>query len=1251
MKINHSTELMKNQKHAVTMAPDKEFEVLQTQDGHSLFFSIGTDNVFYCTRETPVTAHGWSRLDFSTALSANFPKDSNGNPAKVAAKTFDVAQDLVTGKIDLALIITVNGSDYLYASFGNTNTDAAWTSAGITWKPLAYDDTTHSFTGLSIADVFIREAGGSDFIIADIIKDPNSAVKTIYRYFVDSTKQATGSGKAWNPHNISEDLEAGKIFTAVGCAGEEDIDGVYTLGNIKNEMTFMYTPVYQEWGSGSPDPIRLNLPSGAAVGTTFMALSVPNPNLDMPYTDIFLAANGSLYFMDSEMQEEDATFGNSIYTHALLNGVQSLHVNNNGSQILVWGLNEQGQVFYMKNKAGSERNSSAWSNPVPILDNVLSIATYVNKKQSNLVIFAHRNDDSMVQLTQDPVTTHWVTRNILLPTTDPMDMVESFTFTTHIQLTDENNVPLQSEAITITPTAICSVYINDNYHVLNPSIPLQINCDATGVLTLVQSVDSLAGVCFNLVDVADPTQKAAVNPMTDILDKLKNVKGSGDLDVDVKDEMGGSKKLVDNSISDTDRDQIAQYIANFVALQGDVPDDGSQVTNNGAAPVAGTPAGNAAAAKPAAAKAGKGKTAAKSRPEVFGLHTVNGKLVFYDSVEKAIKLGVPFHTPQTATPAAGVPAGLTAASLSDDIPPGIKVLAGDGWNWLKKEFAVIESIEVKKFGFINHLLFTIADTAYHIALTCVHDLVAGIHFVLNKIAVAFEDLIKWLGSIFAWVDILKTHAAIKQFFLKYTRYNIGKIDTIKTNINGLADKINANLGVGTLGGDTYSNNAKSNTTDGGQNKPSSNWGTHHSKSNTSNGKLDKETDDPTSIMGALWNMITKEGQILSNAGQELDGVFKDAGKMSPDEMMVEILKILLSTVVSSTQDVLSTVLDICKILFTNIEELLDAPIYIPVISSVYKMFAKADLSILDLICLLVAIPATVIYKLANNAEAPFSDDDVNALTAAADFDAIVALCLDTTANVQATPMLKANALGYAPPLIKTNHLWDKLTFSGNIIACFGAICVSVFQVVRAQTPALGKNKILATCAAASYLPYIMPDIMGEVNAKLGLGDDWYVGVNSDITAVGAFKTLLDLIFACKKVPPAAPSDQPAAGGQDAPAAGADVPADESTPSKFTVPDSGWDFWSPVLEFCINAVWNIPVAFAFKGSGQKLNDKLTLGGNLLFNVSGMISPFCSWTQGPAKWVPIGLSVLCNAGYGALSAAVALDNQKPEEPDGQ
>ena len=70
MQINFESELMENQKQAVVMSPGLAFEVLQSQDGDSLFFSIGTDNIFYLTREVTESSTGWNMIDLSSALSA-----------------------------------------------------------------------------------------------------------------------------------------------------------------------------------------------------------------------------------------------------------------------------------------------------------------------------------------------------------------------------------------------------------------------------------------------------------------------------------------------------------------------------------------------------------------------------------------------------------------------------------------------------------------------------------------------------------------------------------------------------------------------------------------------------------------------------------------------------------------------------------------------------------------------------------------------------------------------------------------------------------------------------------------------------------------------------------------------------------------------------------------------------------------------------------------------------------------------------
>ena len=62
MKISVESDLMKNQKHAVVMAPDKKFSVLQSVEGDSLFFSIGDPGELYLTREGSHLRAGWEKI-------------------------------------------------------------------------------------------------------------------------------------------------------------------------------------------------------------------------------------------------------------------------------------------------------------------------------------------------------------------------------------------------------------------------------------------------------------------------------------------------------------------------------------------------------------------------------------------------------------------------------------------------------------------------------------------------------------------------------------------------------------------------------------------------------------------------------------------------------------------------------------------------------------------------------------------------------------------------------------------------------------------------------------------------------------------------------------------------------------------------------------------------------------------------------------------------------------------------------------
>jgi hypothetical protein len=1179
MKIIHSTELMKNQKHAVIMAPDKQFEVLQTAEGHALFFSIGTDNTFYCTREIPADKHGWSKFDHSSALSADY------NKAAVKAKAFDVAQNLTAGTADLALVITVNNSDYLYIALACPNNDAAWAAGNIPWVAIPFDDTTHSFTGLGINDVYIRENGDAEYIVADILTDPSSALQTVFRYFIDPTKAIRGV--AWIPHDTSGRLQAGQISTSLGRRQQDAVDGTYVMGSITGEEELIFTPLYNVFRpQTAPTPARILLPPSSTV----MALS----STTAPYTDLFVAAGSGLYFLANNQQTDEKT-PSLVYTHTFLAGVESLHVNNYNNTVYVWGLNQQGQVFCMRCAAGSEGNTSAWSMPVPIMTGVEGLATFVDNQHGSCIIFAHKQDDTLVQLTQDAITTKWSERHILLPGADVNDMVETYTFTTHIKCTDDNNVPLASTDITITSTDSCSVYINDAYYVVHLSIPLTITSDAVGSITLIQNTDSISGTCYNL---SDGTQTVNVNPMLDILGKLDGVKTGTDLDKNVTDEKGNSKPLVDSSITTEDKNEIAAYVAQFVALHSQVPADGSQQT-----------------ASPVALQATASSTAA--RP-IFGMSFEGGKIQCFSGAEQAASVGL---VPNGSNNFSLRKTAMLATAAAE--PPQFEILPGDGWRWFKNLIQTIDKWWINTIGEINHFFVQLGEEIYHFAMKCISDIIQGIEFVLNKIKVFFEDLIKWLGSIFGWNDILRTHKVLKNFFMQYSNYCVNNIAEFQSEIVNFTTTVEQyiNSWAG-LPMDSYQSQMASSSQDGGQNNPSSNWGTHQAQSNIGAAGISAAANSVNALVMDLFQAVINDGEILNAAIDQLKDVFNDFGSMSLTDIVKKVLAIFVDAMLESVENILTAFLKVVGDLIQGVVAILDAPLGIPVISPLYKLFAGEELSLLDLICLVVAIPVTFIYKLANNGDAPFPDDaESTALINASDFNTIAALISPATAAPMAMSTATPTALTIKPPIVPTK-LFEKLTWAGNVCAFFGGMLVAILGTIKNLWPDISPKPI-AVAYSASYLPYIMPDMLGSAQNLMHSDKGWYNRLNVALAAMAYMKASVDVCSVW---------DATGATGDNIPA-GVPKAGDPSN----------WTQISPILDLAINAAWEVPAVYYYLDSPKADNDILGLAANTCFNATGVLSPFVYKTQGLPKVALVALSAALNVAYGAMSLGIALDGE--------
>ncbi len=1250
MNIVNETELMSNQKASTTVLPDVEFEALQTSAGNSLLFSISSENIFYCTYEVPGDTHGWQRVDLSSALSA---KDFGGQSIKV--KSFDLGQDLGAGTIDLVMVITdTNNHDWLYISLGNV--DTTWLNYTPTWQQIKFDDQANiAFANDPINDIFIAGFGSNQFIFADIIT--SSSNQALSRYAIDPSGQVmyntVGVNQCWIPHTTQMTLQAGQISSAVGCGpGDESVNGIYTLYNINGNPQLVYAPLFNEDDPGGPPfPTDFVLPAGAS--GTYKAMAISKPSTSSPDTDLFFATNGVLYFSPnaSQINVNGVNPGfTQIYTHSLFNNIQSLNVNNWNGNIVLWGQSVNpddpttSQIFVMEGVSGQEKNSDAWSNPIPLLFNVKNSTTYVNNIYSQVstldtvngnaygscsVIFAHQEDGSLVQLFQDPVTTAWQERYLL---TEPLDattaLYETTSYTTHIRITDQYNMAQPLIPVLIWASSPCSVFVNNTYSTLNFTTPLQATTDGTGIVNIMQPVDTIGGISYNIAVQDSATQQwytQSVNPLGVTSANIKTMVPDGSsnhLNVNVTDEMGNQTPLVNSSIDSGTQLSTSQNLYSISQHNSDptINQDGLTTDQQSAGgwPKPGVSAVQAVQAlKPAQRPKAKPDRLAKNMrfnaktDKIWGC-TFGKNAKHYEGIEAMKEMGLILHAD-----------GSMSLTMNNGVVLGssnwLEAKAGHLFKWMKSEANKLEKLVVQIGTDGLDCLMTIAGDVYHFVVKCMNDIANAMHTLLNSIETAFEDLVKWIGSIFAWCDFIHTHNVIRNLFVQYGQHCIDSVDYAINGITGLVDNV---MGVidtwADIPGDSGQSQSQSNNQDVGQHKPQNNWAHHHIQNNANNSVFNLAANQYSSAVQTLMTAVSNEGEILSDTLAKLENI--DITTISMADLVKQLVAIIADDVLLSMENILTTFLQVIgDIVQDMMETLTQETITIPVVSQIYERFVGSPLSLLDVVCLVAAIPVTVIYKLLNDGQAPFVANDP--LATATDYASLCQLCSGQSA-MQAVPAGMLGDISWNPPPL--NDRWYRLFFAGNVMALFGGTFIGILGYMKTKD---SSSKNLATLYALSYFLYIGPDIVGNIPGMIETDSRWFSVLNGSLAIVGVLKAFWDIKYVSAPADPAAP-----------------VP-----PGWFgnVTGLTGYSFLSPWLDALINGVWELPVVEAFTHSEKIANDIVDLVANTLFNASGVISPLVAFNIWPSGLAWAGVQTVANILYGGGSLAESVDGQ-PIDP---
>lgn len=271
--------------------------------------------------------------------------------------------------------------------------------------------------------------------------------------------------------------------------------------------------------------------------------------------------------------------------------------------------------------------------------------------------------------------------------------------------------------------------------------------------------------------------------------------------------------------------------------------------------------------------------------------------------------------------------------------------------------------------------------------------------VFARVEVFFEDLFHWLGFLFDWPDMLRTHQAIAYATNQLIGFAGGAVAGILAMVDRSFDGARAQVqdlfseAISSIGGDpTVGGYAKANA------EPAPALSSASSNNIVYNGLLDNARSGTTTaalpassaaMQGAMRTLTAMATTTASTQAFAQARRYFTAFTASDDAMFTQLLSGLLRVVegvalelLSGVQAAIDTLLGVVAELLATFQDILNAPWNIPFVSQLYgSITGGATLTTLDLLALIIAIPATVLYKLATG-EAPFpTQESVDALTA------------------------------------------------------------------------------------------------------------------------------------------------------------------------------------------------------------------------------------------------------------------------------
>ncbi|MEY3441895.1 MAG: hypothetical protein RLZZ519_176, partial [Bacteroidota bacterium] len=546
------------------------------------------------------------------------------------------------------------------------------------------------------------------------------------------------------------------------------------------------------------------------------------------------------------------------------------------------------------------------------------------------------------------------------------------TYSVQVTVLDPNDFPWANRSLRIWTEESAMIKVNGISHYAGPDFPVTVKSAQDGRCRISIPTNTLfAPVLHVHADFMDDEKEfLTISPNADVQLKLKNLERDGGLSAAMKNPLHGNPEPLFGADKASNLDQVSQYLSKSMQLLPDLDyaADLRYLRLNREIPDQPNP-----------------KTAARSKPKTFGRLAPPPNMRFGLKIENG-----------RATFLSGDEA-LAPHAMAKSVSESFMGAWGDVWHFVKQAGTAIQEgfsivIETLADGIRATLNFVIKGVtyAYNGVANLVQEVFGMVEGVFSAIGAAFEDLVAWLGYLFDWDDILRTQRALEAVTNRSLVLLKESLGVLKENVrdsmvgakNSMDEAFKALL-------EKVGNERTSIAQVNANQKASPTSDSVMGQNIVFNGMVDNAHLAPAQQAPSGENIFA---EILDSLSRELSA-FADSSELQnllqalkdPDTTPQTFVDVALPAIFRAIQAILDTAFDIAMTLLIalldkligvigNILDILNAEWKIPLVSELYQSITGGGkLTFLNLACLIVAVPATPIYKLAIG-RSPFPDE-------------------------------------------------------------------------------------------------------------------------------------------------------------------------------------------------------------------------------------------------------------------------------------